>query len=158
MAIATPDPNNLSLLNFRLTFSKLPHVVYRVQTLSLPGIQLGTATVPTPMIPIQRPGNITYDELNLTFLVGENMQDYLEIYNWMKELGQADYVGSAERVLSDASVLIMNSAFRPNLEAQFTEVFPTSLSSIDFDSTLQDVQYATASVTLRFTRYNIIPL
>lgn len=158
MAIATPDPNNLSLLNFRLTFTKIPHVVYRVQTMSLPGIQLGVASVPTPMIPIRRPGNITYDEVNLTFLVGENMQDYLEIQNWMKELGQVDFVGSSERVLSDASVLIMNSAFRPNLEARFTEVFPTSLSSIEFDSTLQDVQYATATVSLAFTRYDITPL
>lgn len=158
MAIATPDPNNLSLLNFRLTFSKIPHVIYRVQTLSLPGVTLGTATVPTPMIQIRRPGNITYDEVSLTFLVGENMQDYLEIQNWMKELGQADFVGSAEKILSDASVLIMNSAFRPNLEARFTEVFPTSLSSIDFDSTLQDVQYATATVSLAFTRYDITPL
>ena len=147
------EQNNLSLLNYKLKLSATPNVEYRVQTLQLPGLDLGEAPMPTPMgLRITQPGNITYTDLSLSFLVGEEMKDYLEIYRWIERLGYPDsleqYVGDRY----DASVMILDSAMRPIINVRFTDVFPSSISPIDFDTTLSEVQYATATATFRFNR------
>lgn len=150
--------NNLSLLNFRFQLNITPEVQYRVQSVTLPTISLGFATQPTPFIQAPEPGNLSYDELVVTFMVGENMADYLEIYNWMNKLGKPDRYEQYEKVKSDGSVIILNSAQRPIISVKFTEMFPTSLSAITFDSTLPEMQYATATASFKFTRLYYDPI
>lgn len=147
------EQNNLSLLNYRFKLSATPNVEYRVQTLSLPGLDLGEATTPTPFgLRITHPGNIMYSDLALTFLVGEEMADYLEVYRWMEKLGHPDSLDQYTGERHDATVMILSSSMRPIINVRFTDVFPASISSIDFDTTLSEVQYATATASFRFNR------
>lgn len=151
----TPEQNNLSLLNYRLKVDAIPHIEYRVQTLSLPGITLGTADVQTPFTRIPFGGNVVYDELTLTFMVGEQMKDYLSIYDWIKRIGYPENLNQYNYSATDGSVIILDSSFKAAFNARFTEMIPISLSSIEFDSTLSDVQYATSTVSFRFTSFTI---
>ena len=48
---------------------------------------LGTPTQPTPFKPIPLDGNLTYNNFTITFLVDENLENYLELHNWMRALG-----------------------------------------------------------------------
>jgi len=158
-----PEQNSLSLLNYRFKLSRTPEVEYRAQSVSLPGLSLGAVSVPTQLglrLPVT--GNIDYEDLSIQFLVGEHLKDYLEIQNWMVLLGHPDrlrdYPKDLKDAYSDISVLVLNSAMSPIINCRFTDAFPISLSSLEFDSTMTDVQYATATVTFRYNRYAFIEI
>ena len=69
-----------------------------------------------------------------------------------------DSTAQYKRTVTDGSVLILNSAKHPILNVRFTDMIPTSLSDLNFDTTLQEVQYMTATVTFRFTRFYYDPV
>lgn len=148
-----PDQNNLSQLNFRFKLSITPELEYRAQKVIMPGLTLGNVAMPTPFVPVNFAGNLSYEELNITFMVGEKMGDYLEVYNWMEKLGHPDTLQQYEHVRADCSVFILSNNLQPQIHVKFTDVFPTSLSPIEFDSTLPEIQYATSTVTFKFNRY-----
>lgn len=147
--------NNLSSLNFRFMLKHIPNVQYRVQKANLPGMQLGVASVPTPFVKIPLTGNLTYDTFSVEFLVGEDMDDYLEIFNWMVKLGYPDQLGQFEETITDATLMILNNSFRPNMNVKFTRVFPVALSDVNFDLTLEGIQFAKATATFKFERFYI---
>jgi hypothetical protein len=147
------DQNNLSQLNFKLKLPSLNELEMRAQSVVIPGLNLGQAPVPTPFVRISEPGNIEYSDLQVTFMIGENLKDYLEIYNWMVQLGHPDRLDQYRHKVIDGSVLILNSSMNPIVNVRFTDLFPISLSDLNFDSTLSEIQYATATVSFRFTRF-----
>lgn len=146
------ENNLLNPLNFYFKLSKTPNVEYQVQSVTIPGLNLGSVQTPTPFARLTTPGNVQYDDLLVSFKVGENLSSYLEIYNWMTGLGRPDNFEQYNYVESDASVLILNSAKHPIINVRFTDIFPTSISPLDFDATLTDVQYVTATATFAFDR------
>jgi hypothetical protein len=146
--------NLLSPLNFAFQLSRTPELVYSAQRASLPPITLTTSDIVTPFISIPLPGKIEYGEFSVTFLVDELLTNYLEIVNWMNAIGHPETLENYENISSDASVLIMNSAKRPVIKVNFTDVVPTSISQIDLDTTLSDVPYVPATVSFKYLRYN----
>jgi hypothetical protein len=147
------DNNNASKLNYKFKLSITPKVEYKVQSITIPGLTLGAPTQATPFVRINHPGNISYGNLDVSFLVGENFSDYLEIFNWMESLGYPEGLQQYENIRADCSVIILDSAMKPKLNVRFTDVFPTSLSGVDFASNLDDVQYITVSATFNFNRF-----
>jgi hypothetical protein len=71
----------------------------------------------------------------------------------MVALGRPDNLEQYRNWRSDCSVFILDSNLRANLTYRFTDAYPIELSGITFDTTLTDTQYATSSVTFRFTRW-----
>lgn len=149
------EQNNLSLLNFKFKLDRTPDIEYRAQAVSLPGLTLGTATQPTPFVSVPHPDKLTYDDLTIRFLVGEQMKDYLSIFDWMVALGFPDNFDQYRNWRSDCTVVILDSNLKANFLVRFTDAYPISLSGMEFDTTLSEVQYATAAVTFRFTRWYI---
>ena len=77
-----------SPIQFRFKCTKLPEVEFTCQTANIPGISLGGATQPTPLVDVPIPGDkINYDSLDITFLVDENLNNYKEIHDWLIGLG-----------------------------------------------------------------------
>ena len=77
-----------SPIQFRFKMNKLPIVEFFVQTANIPGINLGTATVPSPLYDYPVPGDkIQYQTLDLSFLVDENLNNYKELHDWISGLG-----------------------------------------------------------------------
>lgn len=142
--------NNLSLLNYKFKIQNIPDVEYRVQNITLPGLSIGFIDRPTPFYKVPEGGNITYEDLQLTFMVGEEMKDYLSLFNWMSRMSMAEGLSRYEDIRSDCSLIILNSAMRPIIDVHFQEAFPIQLSALMFDSTLSEVQYATATATFKF--------
>ncbi len=142
----------LSAVGFQFVLTRTPNIEYLVQEVSIPGMQLGSANVPTPFVRVVQAGNLTYDDLRVTFKISENLESYLEIVNWMEALGHPDDFDQYQDLRSDAKVIILNSAKRPSFEVTFTNIYPTSISNIDFDATLSDVQYINADATFAFDR------
>tara|TARA_R110002050_G_scaffold100022_1_gene207299 strand:- start:49 stop:573 length:525 start_codon:yes stop_codon:yes gene_type:complete len=68
--------------------TKLPTVEFFVQSANIPGITLGDTTLPTPLKDISMPGDkLTYQTLEVSFLVDENLNNYKEIHDWMTGIG-----------------------------------------------------------------------
>ena len=56
---------------------------------------------------------------------------------------------------SDGTLIIYNSNFNEISKVHFKDVFPVSLSTIQFDATAGDINYVTATVTFKYSIYNI---
>ena len=89
--IINREPTKLdyaSPIQFRFKMTKIPKVEFFVQTANIPGISLGTATVPSPLYDYPVPGDkINYQSLDISFLVDENLNNYKELHDWISGLG-----------------------------------------------------------------------
>ena len=77
-----------SPIQFRFKMTKLPNVEFFVQTANIPGIALGSTSFETPLKDIAGVGDkVTYQTLDVSFLVDENLNNYKEIHDWITGLG-----------------------------------------------------------------------
>lgn len=162
--------NFLSPVGFKFILSKEPKVAFFCNLASIPQITLGTETQPTYLKNIDVPGDIiTYNDLVLRFLVDEDLQNYMAIHNWITGLGfpettnqyrelttNQDEIRDPKLAFSDGSLYILNNNYNTNAIVKFKDLFPISLSSLEFDSTKTDIEYFTAEVTFKYTIYNIL--
>ena len=74
---------------FKFSISKLPKVEYFCTSVNVPGITLGGSPVQaTPLKDIPLPGDkLTYEPLQMSFLVDENLENFQEIHGWLVGLG-----------------------------------------------------------------------
>ena len=166
----TPTNKNfLSPLNFKFVLMRAPHINFFVQSASIPGISLPPVETPSPLLRIPFPGDhVSFDDLSISFKVDEDLQDYVEIHNWMRGIGKASYEehqalstkpsysGKGER--SDISLTILKGNKTPNYQVIFQDAFPTSLTGLDFDTTREDVDYLEATATFTYVQYQISKL
>ena len=161
------NKNFLSPLNFKFTIKKAPHVNFFIQRVNIPQITLNQVNYPNPFVNVPIPGDhITYNELQITFKVDEDLTNYLEIHNWIKALGKPDNFEqyreiqdkkswTGDGIYSDISVMILSSTKAANYEVVYTDAHPVSLSGLTFGTTDEDVNYIEASATFKYTLYNI---
>jgi hypothetical protein len=77
-----------SPIQFRFKCTKLPKVEFFCQTANIPGISIGSASMPTGLKDIPLPGDkVTYQDLAISFLVDENLNNFKEIHDWITGLG-----------------------------------------------------------------------
>ena len=77
-----------SPIQFRFKMTKLPNVEFFVQTANIPGIALGSTSFETPLKDIAGVGDkVTYQTLDVSFLVDENLNNYKELHDWIIGLG-----------------------------------------------------------------------
>ena len=73
---------------FKFQLTKLPKVEYFTTACNIPGISLSSALQPTPLKDIPIPGDtVEFNDLEITFLVDENLENYREIHGWMYGIG-----------------------------------------------------------------------
>ena len=73
---------------FKFSILKLPKVEYFCTSVNVPGISLGDAVQATSLKNIPIPGDkLTYEPLQMTFLVDENLENFQEIHGWLVGLG-----------------------------------------------------------------------
>ena len=132
-------------------------------------MSLGLATQPTYLKDIDIPGEkLTYGDFNLRFLVDENMENYMAVYEWLVGLGFPETTkqfkdlttDSADQrdlkeAFCDGTLRILNSNYREIAKVKFQDLFPVSLTSLDFDATNADVEYFTAEATFKYTIYDL---
>ena len=161
--------NFLSPIGFKFTLSKEPKVAFFASSARIPEITLGTAIQSSYLKDLDVPGEkLTYGDFSLTFLVDENLENYMSIHNWLTGLGfpespedyknliTKDNIVDEKNQFSDGSLHILNSNFNTNAIVKFSDLFPVSLSSLDFESNESDINYFTAEVTFKYTVYNIL--
>ena len=168
--------NFLSPTGFKFIMDKAPKVSFFGNQVNIPQMTLGVAEQPTYLRDIPLPGDkIQFDDFSLRFLVDEDLSNYMEIFSWIRALGfpesleeiyawqKKDFdikqpAKTQESFYSDATLEILTSSQNPNFKVKFMDMFPTSLSTLEFDATDQDISYLTADVTFKYTLYNITDL
>jgi len=108
--------------------------------------------------------------LTVPFIVDENMNNYMEAFNWIrglafpenygqykKEITNREFVNSSElsKNYSDAKLLIMNSHNNVIRTISFVDCFPVSLQGIQFDTKATDVTYASSSITFDYSYFSM---
>ena len=161
--------NFLAPVGFKFTLAKYPKVDFFSNSARIPEITLGTAIQPSYLKDIDVPGEkLTFGDLNIRFLVDENMENYMAVHNWLKGIGfpetpqqfkdqttDSDGLRDEKEVFSDGSLHILNSNFQDVAIVKFNDLFPVGLTSLEFDATETDINYFTAEATMRYTVYNI---
>lgn len=159
--------NFLSPLGFRFVLSRSPEINYFVQHVTLPEMTGSTAVLPTPFTRVPLPGDrVEFGELTIQFKVDEDMTNFIHIYDWLAGIAKLDnfdqyktlQAGNAtgRGVVCDATLIVLTSAKNPNKQISFTNIYPTSLSGLTFDSTAADVNYLEATATFAIQKYQII--
>ena len=75
-----------------------------------------------------------------------------ETYN--KELGQVVKQTSDDGGLySDATLFVLTSKNNSNIEIRFRDIYPISLSGLDYNQQATDINYLTANVTFQYKIY-----
>ncbi len=161
--------NFLSGVGFKFNLSKFPKVDFFSNSARIPELNLELTRQPSYLKNIDVPGErLTYGDLTLRFLVDENMENYISVYNWLKGLGfpettkeykdlttDKDGQRDNKEAFCDGTLRILNSNYREVAKVKFTDLFPTSLTSLDFDATNTDIQFFTAEATFKYTIYNL---
>lgn len=164
------NKNFLSPVGFNFTLSKSPKVSFFSRSCKVPEISLGTAIQPTYLKDIDVPGDkITYGDFYLNFFVDENMENYMVIHNWLTALGYPespeqfkDFMTNEDNVFdnkigfSDGSLRILNSNYRDVAIIKFLDLFPISLSPLEFEAGESDYGYFSAEVVFKYTIYEIL--
>mgnify|MGYP001434682181 FL=1 len=162
--------NFLSPAAFQFNITKVPKVSFFCSSASIPSISLETNTQPSYLKDIDVPGEkLNYENLTLRFLVDEDLKNYMAIHNWMTGLGfpestkdfkdeitKPDTSIDMNQQYSDGSLSIQNSNFRTNAIVKFKDLFPISLTSLEFDTGVTDIQYFTAEASFKYLVYNIV--
>ena len=174
---------------FRFLINQLPKVQYFTTEANIPGITLGEGQFNTPLKDIELLGDkLTYEDLTITFIVDENLENYIEMHTWLtgigfpkdrkqfsefrsatsnmsvKTRGESNDIGDVRAstpelaMTSDAVLTILTNKNNPVVECRFRDVFPTSLSGLTYSQNQTDVEYLTATVNFKYTIYEIITL
>ena len=138
------QPNNLDFASpsqFRFNLLKTPNVEFFVTSVNIPGISFtGDATMNTRFKTLAFMGDtLDFADLELTFLVNEDLSNYREMFDWMVGIGfpqstqQFETATAAEAGLkpntgtlvdpssmqSDATLTILTNKNNPTLRVNF---------------------------------------
>jgi hypothetical protein len=169
--------NFLAPTGFKFTLDKSPKVAFFCNQANIPDLNLGVAVQPTYLKDIDQPGDkLQFGDLSIRFLVDENLENYMEIQNWMRGLGYPEKLQqiydlqktgnkaldlpsrSMENVFSDGTLQVLSSSLVSKFQIKFQRLFPYTLTTLLFDATDNDIQYFTADVSFKYTYYEITDL
>ena len=176
--VSIENRNFLSPIGFKFTIDRLRGVDLFCQSASIPSMSLGSAVTPTIVNKIQLPGDeIQYEDLFIRFMVDENMKNWYQVANWMREIGTpysntefrydrgkykpkkkrestiSEVTGNNQWV-TDCSLFVLSSNYRVVSEFIFRDCWPTQLSTLNFDASTPDINYFTAEVSLKYNWYD----
>ena len=171
---------------FKFTIHQLPKVEFFTTSAAVPGISLNNYEQPTPFKNIPIIGDrLTYEDLTISFIVDEYLENYITIHNWMTGIGfpksrsqftafrntgsntpnsAAGGGGGDGRIgnstsdnafYSDATLTILSNKNNPIVEVRYADMFPTSLSALEYNQNTSDVEYITAEINFKYKLYEM---
>ena len=174
---------------FKFSITKLPKVEFFTTQASVPGVTLGEAVFPTPFKEIPTRGDqLTFDNLEITFIVDEKLENYKELHQWLVGIGfpkartqfssfrkeESEVFPTADSVkgettrpgvptgtqamYGDATLTIMTSKNNPIMEVRFSDLYPVSLGALQFDQQATDITYLTATATFSYKLYEMFTI
>ena len=131
---------------------------------------------------------LTFDNLIISFIVDESLENYVQLHKWLYGIGFpksrqqfADFRGeesvtpiarqgistdigdvkpatASRGLFGDATLTILSNKNNPLVEVRFRDVYPASLSGLDYNQNATDVEYLTATCDFKYTLYEIVTI
>ena len=171
---------------FRFGINQLPKVEFFTVGANVPSITLGDAIFPTPFKDIPVMGDkLTYDNLSISFIVDEYLENYISLHEWMtaigfpknrtqfkdfrsntsnvaqatkgtsQDIGDVQPATSANALFSDAYLMILSNKNNPIVELTFHNLYPVVLGPLEYNQGASDVEYITVSADFAYQIYEI---
>lgn len=174
--LTCPVPDNINPLQsngFMFNILKLPEIQFFCQEVSIPEIAMPYVSMATPLVNTKFPGDKPdYGDLTVQFLIDESMDNYVAIHRWLIGMGfpesweqYTDFIygrtsnlnisNETAAAVSDGVLQILNSSNNVARTIYFTDIFPTSLNSLQLQSSTQDTTYLAGVATFGYTLYRI---
>lgn len=174
--MTTINKSILNKNNFRLLIEKVPTVEYYVKSVNIPGMSFSETTSAAGVgLDAYFPGDkVSFDTLDVTFLVDEDLENFKEIYDWMDAIvpianpeAYSAYVDSIKtgsgtysavendlNQYSDITLVMNTNKNVPNRFFRFHDCFPISLGALELESGAE-AEAVSTTVSFRFTYYEI---
>jgi len=174
MTVLTRTPENTNLLQptkFLLTFDRIPDVQYFCQEVNIPGGTMPQAEMQSPFHNYTVAGlNIQYNPLNIRFLVNEDMSSWKSMYEWFLAISSPVSFDERKKYqniqnhnikkplpsYSDAVLTVLSNLNNPTIRILFHEVFPTTLSDINFDTKVSADHIITAEASFAYEYFEFL--
>ena len=174
---------------FKFSINQLPKVEFFTVSANIPDLTLADVVITTPFKPIPVLGqNLTYGNLNITFIVDEFLENYRELHEWLTGIGfpkdrkqfsefrsntanrgtasptpvaDVGKVGKSipdASMFSDATLTILSNKNNPIVEVRFANMYPVSLGALEFTQQAGDVEYLTVQADFTYQIYEIVAL
>ena len=157
------QPSNRNFLNpigYLLKLEKFEGVDFFCQGANVPDISMPAIEVGSPFrsLPIVPGGGVSFGDFAVRFIVDEDLKNYNSIHKWMRDNGNADQMARTtpeKDIYTDGQLHIVTSQYNPAFVVEFRSLFPVSLTNLQFDATISDVEYITAEVTFKHQQFFI---
>jgi len=157
--------------SFQIDIPLAPSVNEWIQSVSLPGMTLGEASIENPFIRQPEPGDkLIFSPLSFSFIVDEQMKNFIEMYNWMTALGfpenlqqygvmphQVNRVSDKD-VTCDITILVYNNQTKPILKFTMFGCFPIALGDMPLNSAGTDSETPVCTGDIMYRNYLIEPI
>ena len=130
---------------------------------------------------------ITYDNLTISFLVDEHLENYISLHEWItcnrfpksrsqfsefrsttsntptttqgisRDIGEVK-PSVPSSLFGDATLTILTNKNNPIVEVRFSDVYPVSLGALEYNQNETDVNYLTVSADFDYKLYEIVTL
>ncbi len=162
--------NFLTPVGFKFVLQRSPKVAFFCNQANIPSMNMGNAVLPSYLRQLPIPGDeIEFENLNIRFLVDEDLKNYMEIFNWIRGIGTAESLSEFDRleasstiqrisghnIFSDGTLHVLNNNLLSNFKVVFADLFPVSLTTLNFDATDTTNEYFTAEVGFKYSIFNI---
>jgi hypothetical protein len=166
MASLTHNINYLQPSGFSVVIDRknYPNLEYFAQSVSHPGANVTETEVPFRNTTVPFSGDtVIYTDVSFNFLVDEDMQGYIEMYQWLLRNLQNNTRGASQAVRQDVppteadiTVNILSSHNNVIRKIKYYNAFPTSIGEITLAATTNDVEPITFTSSFRFAYFEIL--
>ena len=181
-----PTEFNYSQSNqFKVHLSLFPKTEWFVVRANIPSVTLGQGVQATRLIDLPVVGDkLTYDQFYMTFIVDEKLQNYMELHDWLLNIGFperytqfqgevrtdgttrasgpvadqriAGFGKDSDRDLySDIILYILSSKNNPVARITMFESFPVNLTNIEYSQQETDTSYAECTATFTYSFFTM---
>ena len=150
----TENKNYLSPTGFKVSINakEFANLEYFCTMTSIPALSLGEVSTPFRNQQTYTPGDrLDYASFDMRFIVSENMENYSELYNWIRNNAQEDKWKCSDMILH-----ILTSSNNPNKRIRYVDAFPTNIGAIEFHTQNTDVEYVSVEASFRYNYFEFI--
>lgn len=153
MNISTPTINNFGSSNWIAFIQGQEELVMKLTKFQLPTVTANPTAIGnrTEFILQTSGDHIQYDNLELEFIVDENLLNYIKLYSWMRDNAKR----GIEEYQSIFVHLVGNDKKFQGIEVEFYEAFPISLSGLELDTDGRDTDIH-CTATFAFTGFDFV--
>jgi hypothetical protein len=137
----------------QLSLNKFPDVQFLTQKLNLPAAGIVKPNIQGPRILTQMPAqSATYAQFNITYLLRADFSNHATLVNWLTDSLKSNVSDS----FFDGSVFILGAQRTQLAEVKFYDMQLVSVSEVEWDTTIQNVQYKTATAVFDYLYYKFV--